>query len=69
MLLYIIYCLKSRRRDMKRGGKFVGVIGLVALFGVLISSSVLAADLAVTGKLGTLGLGGSVTKNIVPNIN
>lgn len=54
---------------MKRGGKFVGVIWLVALFGVLISSSALAADLAVTGKIGTLGLGGSVTKNIVPAIN
>jgi hypothetical protein len=54
---------------MKRGGKFVGVIWFVVLFGVLISSSALAADVAVTGKIGTLGLGGGVTKNIVPQIN
>ncbi len=54
---------------MKSGGKFVGVIWLVVLFGVLISSSALAADVAVTGKIGTLGLGGGITKNIVPQIN
>lgn len=54
---------------MKRGGKFVGVIWFVVLFGVLISSSALAADVAVTGKIGTLGLGGGITKNIVPQIN
>ena len=54
---------------MRKGRKLIGVIWIVALIGALASSSALAADFAVTGKIGTLGLGGDLTKDIVPNIN
>ncbi|MBW2621747.1 MAG: hypothetical protein JRD68_02475 [Deltaproteobacteria bacterium] len=54
---------------MRKGRKLIGVIWVAALIGVLASSSALAADFAVTAKFGTPGLGGDLTKGIVPNIN
>lgn len=54
---------------MRKRAKFFGVIFLSVMFGLLAISSVFAADVALTGKIGTQGIGGDVVKDFSPTVN
>jgi hypothetical protein len=54
---------------MRKSAKFFGIIFLSVLFGVLAMSTVFAADAAITGKVGSQGIGGDIVKDFAPNFN